>query len=80
MTQEKLAKKVHLTRTSIVNIEKGRQQIQLHTIVDVARALQVVPAALIPDFDNLEALLRGTPKKGREWIMSSVNESPKKES
>jgi transcriptional regulator with XRE-family HTH domain len=80
MTQEGLADKVSLTRTSIINIEKGRQQILLHNLVDIARALQVPPAELIPHEQSIEALLRDKPKKGRDWIMNSVTELKQKES
>jgi transcriptional regulator with XRE-family HTH domain len=80
MTQEALAKKVSLTRTSIINIEKGRQQILLHNLVEIARALQVSPAELIPHEDNIEVLLRDKPKKGRDWIMSSAIRSKEQES
>ena len=80
MTQEALAKKVLLTRTSIINIEKGRQQILLHTLVGIARALEVSPAGLIPGEDNIDALLRDKPKKGRDWIMSSAFKPTRQES
>lgn len=77
ITQEALAKKLFLTRTSIINIEKGRQQILVHTLVDIARALQVSPGDLIPA-DDIPALLRDAPQKGRDWILSSVAK-PKQE-
>jgi transcriptional regulator with XRE-family HTH domain len=80
MTQEALAKKVSLTRTSIINIEKGRQQVLLHNLVDIARALQVSPAELIPHEDNIEVLLRDKPKKGRDWIINSAIRSKERES
>src|SRR6516164_11463063 len=72
LTQEALAKKTALSRTSIVNIEKGRQQILLHTLVDIAQALQMPVAQLIPDTDSLEMLLRDKPQKGVEWIKTST--------
>ena len=77
-TQELLAKRAGLTRTSIVNIEKGRQQIFLHTLVDVAKVLEVPISKLIPPFDKMETLLRDTPQKGVEWIMSSTTRELKK--
>jgi transcriptional regulator with XRE-family HTH domain len=49
LSQEALASAVGLTRTSISNIEKGRQRLLLHTLVDVADALQVEAASLLPD-------------------------------
>src|SRR5690606_32736521 len=48
MTQEKLGTLVGLSRTSIVNIEKGRQHIALHQIFVFAGALKVRPEALLP--------------------------------
>lgn len=48
VTQEALAMLVGLTRTSRTNIEKGRQKILLHTFADLAVALRVAPAELLP--------------------------------
>lgn len=72
LTQEALARKAALTRTSIINIEKGRQQILLHTLVDIARALDVSVTDLLPDIDNLEITLRDKSQKGVDWIKSST--------
>ncbi len=49
VTQEELARRVDLSRTSITNIEKGRQRILLHQFVDLAEALNVDPTALMPE-------------------------------
>ncbi len=48
LSQDALALAVGLTRSSISNIEKGRQKLLLHTLVDVADALQVDAATLLP--------------------------------
>jgi transcriptional regulator with XRE-family HTH domain len=48
VTQEELGRRVDLSRTSIVNIEKGRQRILLHQIVDIAGALDAKPGELLP--------------------------------
>lgn len=48
LTQEALAQKATLTRTAIVNIEKGRQQILLHTVVEIAEALAIPVTDLLP--------------------------------
>ena len=39
ITQEDLAKRVGYTRTSLVNIEQGRQRIPLHQIEEIAKAI-----------------------------------------
>lgn len=48
VTQEELARRVDLSRTSITNIEKGRQRILLHQLVDIAAALDAKPQDLMP--------------------------------
>lgn len=49
LTQEELATRVTMTRTSVTNIEKGRQKLLLHTLFDLADALQVPVGHLIPE-------------------------------
>jgi transcriptional regulator with XRE-family HTH domain len=78
MTQDDLALAVSLSRTSIINIEKGRQQVLVHTLVRISRALGVSPDKLLPPVDDLDASLRDTPKRGREWILNAVT-TPNKE-
>jgi transcriptional regulator with XRE-family HTH domain len=48
LTQDALADRVELSRTSVTNIEKGRQKIALHTLCKVASAVGVEPASLLP--------------------------------
>jgi DNA-binding XRE family transcriptional regulator len=48
MKQDTLAGAVALTRTSLTNIEKGRQRLLLHTFVRIAAELNVEPNALLP--------------------------------
>lgn len=47
ITQETLGKKVGLTRVSINNIENGNQRITLHTIENVANALNTTPRHML---------------------------------
>lgn len=53
LSQEALSRRVGLSRTSITNIEKGRQQIPLHALYTFADALGVEPGALLPDRKSL---------------------------
>ncbi len=46
-TQDELAKKVGLTRTSITNIEAGRQRILLHDLEKFAGVFNMQPKALL---------------------------------
>jgi transcriptional regulator with XRE-family HTH domain len=48
ISQENLAKALGLTRTSITNIERGRQPIQLATLYAIADALSIEPTELMP--------------------------------
>ena len=48
MTQERLGTLVGLSRTSITNIEKGRQHVPLHQLYRIADALDVTPTMLLP--------------------------------
>ena len=78
LTQEELADRVSLTRTSITNLEKGRQKFLLHTLIDIASALQVQASSLLPDTGNdgqkqLEAALKNRPKAEKDWIKSAVS-------
>lgn len=47
MNQECLADRVGLVRTSVVNIEAGRQRILFHQIKNIAKALKLEPAILV---------------------------------
>jgi transcriptional regulator with XRE-family HTH domain len=49
LSQSKLAEYVELTRTSISNIENGRQHLPLHTLYRFADVLGCRPHDLLPD-------------------------------
>src|SRR5688572_31187866 len=77
LTQAELADQVALTRTSITNVEKGRQKFLLHTLADIATALQVEPASLLPPSSaeadrQLDEALKNRPRAEKEWIKSAV--------
>lgn len=84
LTQELLAARVGLTRTSVTNIEKGRQKLLLHTLCQLAGALGVAPSSLLPSTLDpspdpvIDDLLKGRPKKERDWI-KSFDVSPRKD-
>jgi transcriptional regulator with XRE-family HTH domain len=52
LTQDALAGRVSLSRTSVTNIEKGRQKVLLHTLCNLADALGVTPEVLMPEPDT----------------------------
>ncbi|MET7499564.1 helix-turn-helix domain-containing protein [Streptomyces microflavus] len=60
LTQADLASRLGLVRSSIANIEAGRQRVPLHTLVAIATALAVEVTELIPD----RAEANSTPELG----------------
>ena len=48
ISQFELAGKIGLSRTSVTNIERGRQRVQLHTLYSIATAIGKEPADLLP--------------------------------
>jgi transcriptional regulator with XRE-family HTH domain len=52
LTQKHVAERVGLTRTSVTNIERGRQHISLHQLYLLAAAVGRQPAELLPDHDG----------------------------
>ncbi len=81
LTQDELARLVGLTRTSITNVEHGRQKCLLHTLADIAAALQVEAASLIPSSAkppaDLDDALRNRSPEEKEWIIATVNAAKK---
>lgn len=58
LTQDQLGELIGLSRTSITNIEKGRQKVLLHQIFALGASLQIPPEALLPDMSPSEVSLR----------------------
>jgi transcriptional regulator with XRE-family HTH domain len=80
MTQEKLGSHVGLSRTSITNIEKGRQHVSLHQLFAISRALKVTPETLLPALDGVagtswlaEKLPPGTETSITQWADKLVS-------
>jgi len=83
LTQEDLASRVSLTRTSVTNIEKGRQKLLLHTLFELASAMKTPVNRLIPESEPAERvqiereLNSGLSKAERDWIISEVSKPSK---
>ena len=84
LTQDQLADRVGLSRTSITNIEKGRQKVLIHHLIHLAESLQVRPEALLPPIgmphippeieQRLDKNLRDNEK---DWVRSIVGSGTK---
>jgi len=65
LTQDELGERVGLSRTSITNIELGRQKVLLHYLFLIAETLRVDVNLLLPtlpDPDSIVAIERKLPK------------------
>jgi transcriptional regulator with XRE-family HTH domain len=69
LTQEALAKRVELSRTSITNIERGNQPVALHTFVSLAKAVGVPAGDLLPaDTTDTELTFSDLSKSQRRTV------------
>ncbi len=85
LTQAQVAEHVGLTRTSITNIEYGRQHVMLHQLLLLASAVRVSPTQLLSDegtaledlvpAHTLEALLKNNPKEDLAVLTQALNSS-----
>ena len=79
ISQKSFAFKLGLTRTSISNIEHGRQKILLDTLWRIADILKVDIVELIPKSDEVDSAFEGifprdTSKKEKDWIIAEFIE------
>ncbi len=79
--QDQLARAVGLSRTSITNIERGRQGVQAHLLVRLAEILGRPPADLLPRLGpepSIPDKVRDLEPSKREWA-ERVMRSTKKD-
>jgi transcriptional regulator with XRE-family HTH domain len=84
-TQEDVARAVSLTRTSLTNIEKGRQKLLLHTFADIAKFLGHSPGALLAQILTKEAeqspsltIPTNLSRKAHDQISGMIDGSPER--
>lgn len=75
LTQSAIAERIGLKRTSVTNIEKGRQKILLHQLFQLADALKVNPEHLLPSVARQEnarmiedKLPEGLREPEKDWV------------
>jgi len=87
LTQAELAQRLdrdgqRLGRTSIANIESGKQRVMLHVFLELAEALGVDPADLLPREPQLSPRVaeqvRDLPEREQEWLMNVLSPPPTK--
>jgi transcriptional regulator with XRE-family HTH domain len=84
LSQEGLAKAIGLKRPSMSNIEKGRQNILLHTFCDIVETLDSNVNALLPERLRPEPLempdLTSYSKGVREFLRAGIKPAGKEDS
>jgi transcriptional regulator with XRE-family HTH domain len=77
MTQAVLADSVGLSRTSITNIERGKQHIPLHLLPELAAALGDDALGLVPPLANgtLKPMIADLSPSDRAWVRRVVEGS-----
>jgi transcriptional regulator with XRE-family HTH domain len=74
VTQEQLARALRLTRTSVTNIERGRQPVMTHVLLQIATTLNTTITDLIPATESVspnrqvKSQLKKLPEQKREWV------------
>lgn len=80
MTQEELARRLNLTRTSIVNIEKGNQRLLVHTLLELAKIINVTSTQILMEIDwstdsDVDIIPKNLEPKAENWIRNAVKSS-----
>lgn len=78
LSQTHVARYVGLSRTSITNIERGRQRFPLHLVYQLAEAVGIPAKDLLPaakDEVGLPAELLSLPEKLQQWALSLKDRS-----
>jgi len=74
LTQAELAKRIGVSRTSIANLERGTQGIQLHDLYDVAAVLSVDIHHLIPSHQTRFKVLEAVAEKDiLDWLQRATD-------
>lgn len=68
ITQEKMANAAGILRTTLSNIENGRQQPAIHILFSIASALQTDVFTLIPRIDEIDKIIKSSELKFNEIL------------
>lgn len=74
MTQEQLADAIGLQRTSITNIERGRQKMLIHTLYEIAVTLKVRVHDLLPDQERSSNPLARLDPSQKDLLIKAIPE------
>lgn len=84
MTQDELAEAIGLLRTSVANIESGRQRAPVHVLYNVSAALRTQIEAILPSAKEIseqqmvriqiEGVVKDVPPKAAELLQRLLEE------
>jgi transcriptional regulator with XRE-family HTH domain len=77
MSQEAVGVQVGLNRTSISNVEKGRQRILLHHLPILADRLGTSIDELLPSTPSSDDVLSAVPDDARAWVLRVIEDGRK---
>lgn len=82
VSQSMLAQQIGFTRSSVANLEAGRQRVSLHLFVKIAGTLGVEPSALLPSealparrsevLEELGEHLVDIPETAQEFVRGAI--------
>lgn len=77
LTQDELASRIGLKRASITNVERGRQQLLVHTLLQIAESLGTSPDRFLGSSggDEPPALPSNLSPSMRNWILHLASPS-----
>lgn len=75
LSQSKLASQVGITRSAVSAIEAGHQGVSIQTLCQLAAALEVAPGELLPDHEELRALMEQSEPSPAEALVEEFLES-----
>jgi transcriptional regulator with XRE-family HTH domain len=71
-----------LSRSSVANIENGRQRVALHLLLDFARALKIDPRDFLPtppaEVPNIVDRTPNLTQPEQDWLSRVVAEAPRR--
>lgn len=74
MSQSELGKRLDLSRTTIANLERGVQNVQLHQVFTLAHALDADPGILIPSWREVVPETVGSEKSLLEIARGKISD------
>ena len=82
LSQEQLAKAANLSRTSVVNIESGRQKLLVHNLFQISKALKVLPTELLATLEPSSSKIPqiDASSEAAEWVQRSVKKAMQSQS